>query len=512
MGVASLSAGLPILESLQKLRAFGGAARTTGLEDEVILRFARLDSRLAEAVQAAELEFDRLRGEEAELLAMDEDCQISEIQSGFVNFYPEDAVNPYVALAARGPWIVTLKGAVIHDSAGYGMLGFGHAPAAVLDAMNRKQVMANVMTPNVSQKRLYEALCREIGHTRSGPCPMDRFLCLNSGSEAVSLAARISDINAKLMTDPGGRHGNKQIRFVSLRGGFHGRTDRPAQFSDSTRKTYVKHLASFRDHDHLITVEPNDVDQLRQIFHWADANRIFIEAFFFEPVMGEGNPGLAITREFYDAARELTAEHGALMMVDSIQAGLRAHGVLSICDYPGFQDAQPPDMETYSKSLNAGQYPLSVLALDERMASLYRKGIYGNTMTTNPRAMDVACAVLNAVTPELRRNIRERGAEFLQRFRELQRELGDRITQVQGTGLLFSLELNSKQYKCYGADSTEEYLRMKGCNVIHGGQNSLRYTPHFGITSAEVELIVNATRDALLHGPMRSSASSAEAA
>jgi len=200
------------------------------------------------------------------------------------------------------------------------------------------------------------------------------------------------------------------------------------------------------------------------------------------------------------------------MMVDSIQAGLRAHGVLSICDYPGFQDAETPDMEAFSKSLNAGQYPLSVLALDEKMAGLYRKGIYGNTMTTNPRAMDVACAVLRGVTPALRRNIRERGEEFLSKFRALQRDLGDRITGVQGTGLLFSLELNSTYYKCYGSDSTEEYLRIKGCNVIHGGKNSLRYTPCFGITSEEVDLIVNATRDALLYGPIHSTANKAEAA
>ncbi|HLF31024.1 MAG TPA: aminotransferase class III-fold pyridoxal phosphate-dependent enzyme [Xanthomonadales bacterium] len=512
MGASTLTQSPSIIEQLALLRNFGSAACTTGLTDEIILRFARQDSRLPEAVAAAIEEFEKLHEEEPELLAMDEESQITEIQAGFINFYAEDAVNPYVALAARGPWIVTLKGAVIHDSAGYGMLGFGHAPPAVLEAMNRKQVMANVMTPNVSQKHLYEALCREIGHTRAGACPMDRFLCLNSGSEAVGLAARISDANAKLMTDPGGRHANKQIRYASLTGGFHGRTDRPAQFSDSSRQIYVRHLASFRDQDRLITVEPNDVEQLKQIFQWADHSNVFIEAFFFEPVMGEGNPGLAITREFYDMARKLTREHGALMMVDSIQAGLRAHGVLSICDYPGFQDAETPDMEAYSKSLNAGQYPLSVLALNKAAAGLYRKGIYGNTMTTNPRAMDVACAVLNAITPALRRNIRERGQEFLDRFHDLQRELNDRITGVQGTGLLFSLELNPKLYKCYGSDSTEEYMRMHGCNVIHGGQNSLRFTPWFGISTEEVELIVNATRYALLHGPMRASASAAEAA
>jgi len=501
-----------VIELLSELRNTGGVARTTGLADEVVLNFARKDPRLAEAVQAAVDEFQQLRVEEPDLLLMDEDSQIAEIQTGFINFYPNDAVNPFVALAARGPWVITLKGAVVHDSAGYGMLGFGHAPEHVLEAMTHQQVMANIMTPHISQKRLYQALCREIGHTRDGDCPMTRFLCLNSGSESVSLAARISDVNTKIMTDPGGRYANRKIRYASLQGGFHGRTDRPARFSDSSHQNYTRHLASFRDQDHLITVQPNDIEQLNQIFAWADSSKVFIEAFYLEPVMGEGNPGMAISREFYDAVRELTKAHGSMMVIDSIQAGLRAHGVLSICDYPGFQDAEPPDMETYSKALNAGQFPLSVLGLSTRAAGLYRKGIYGNTMTTNARAMDVACAVLNAITPELRRNIRDRGEEFLDKFRELQRELGDRITGVQGTGLLFSLELNSKQYKCHGTDSTEEYMRMRGFNVIQGGKNSLRYTPHFGISSDEVDLIVEATREALLHGPMHATASEAAAA
>jgi len=503
---------MPIIEKLRQLRESGGVVLTHGLSDEIILRFATLDSKLGEAVDAALVRFQQLCDEDADFMVMDEASQISEIQHGFINFYPEDAVKPYATLAGKGPWIITMKGAVIHDSGGYGMLGFGHAPPGVLQAMNQQQVMANVMTPNISQKHLRDALVREIGHSRQQPCPLDQFLCLNSGSEAVSLAARISDVNAKLMTDPGGRHANKSIRMASLCGGFHGRTDRPAQFSDSSRQTYVRHLASFRDHDRLLTVEPNNVEQLRQIFDWANSNNVFIEAFFMEPVMGEGNPGQSINREFYDVARELTLAHGSLLLIDSIQAGLRAHGVLSVIDYPGFQDAAPPDMEAYSKSLNAGQYPLSVLALGPRAAALYRKGIYGNTMTTNPRAMDVGCAVLQSLTPELRNNIVTRGREFLQKFTALQKELGDRILRVQGTGLLFSLELNSKLYKSYGSHSTEEYMRTRGCNVIHGGQNALRFTPHFSITSAEVDLIVDATRYALLKGPMLARAQESVAA
>ena len=500
-----------LLDQLAELRACGGAARTVGLADEVILRFAERDPRLARAVADASKAFQALRDEDPEFLAMEENEQVRAIQSGFVNFYALDAVNPYVSLAAAGPWIITIKGAVLHDSGGYGMLGHGHAPDAVLAAMNGRQVMANVMTPNFSQMRLVRMLRAEIGHRRGG-CPFERFVCLNSGSEAVTVAARIADINARQMTDPGGRHANKRIRNLSLQSGFHGRTERPARFSDATRKTYARYLASFRDRDDLITVAPNDIEQLEQVFAYAEKNDLFIEAFFMEPVMGEGNPGSAITPEFYARARELTRAHGSVLLVDSIQAGLRAHGVLSITDYPGFEGLEAPDMEAYSKALNAGQYPLSVLALNERAVNIYQKGVYGNTMTSNPRAMDVACAVLASMTPELRRNIVERGREFLERLQQLADELEGRIVKVQGTGLLFSIELDGSRYKAFGEGSVEEYMRERGINVIHGGQNSLRYTPHFGITGEEVDLIVDATRDALLNGPVKASSDSAATA
>ncbi|MEM9058144.1 MAG: aminotransferase class III-fold pyridoxal phosphate-dependent enzyme, partial [Pseudomonadota bacterium] len=321
--------------------------------------------------------------------------------------------------------------------------------------------------------------------------------------ESVTVAARISDVNAKLMTDPGARHAGKPLRALALRGAFHGRTERPAQFSDASMANYRQHLASFRAADGLITVEPNDCDALAAAFEQADRDGVFIEAMFMEPVMGEGNPGMAVSRPFYDLARTLTRERGTLLLMDSIQAGLRAHGCLSIVDYPGFEDCEAPDMETYSKALNAGQYPFSVLALNADAARLYRRGIYGNTMTTNPRAMDVACAVLESITPELRANVQARGAEFLDKLNALKDELGGKITRVQGTGLLFSCELDGARYKSYGSGSIEEYMRKQGIGVIHGGENSLRYTPNFDITSDEVDLIVAITRDALINGPER---------
>jgi 4-aminobutyrate aminotransferase-like enzyme len=174
--------------------------------------------------------------------------------------------------------------------------------------------------------------------------------------------------------------------------------------------------------------------------------------------------------------------------------------VLSIVDYPGFEGLDAPDMETYSKALNAAQYPLSVLAVNERAADLYRKGVYGNTMTSNPRALDVACTVLELLTPQLRENIRMRGKEAIEKLEKLKADLGGLITKVQGTGLLFSCEL-APQFKCYGAGSTEEWLRERGVNVIHGGANSLRFTPHFAMESDELDLLVAMIGRALREGP-----------
>ena len=132
-------------------------------------------------------------------------------------------------------------------------------------------------------------------------------------------------------------------------------------------------------------------------------------------------------------------------------------------------------------------------------------------MTTNPRALDVACATLGLLTPEVRANIRQRGAEAVQKLEKLKSELGGLITKVQGTGLLFSCEL-APQFKCYGAGSTEEWLRERGLNVIHGGANSLRFTPHFATDEDELKLVVSMVRRALLEGPRHAEAEQAAAA
>jgi acetylornithine/succinyldiaminopimelate/putrescine aminotransferase len=482
---------------LTELRSFGGTPTTAGLDDATIERFIATDSTLVTAIEQAHSSHLSLRDEWAEALAGSEAELAELVQAGLLNFYAQETVNPYVALAASGPWVITTHGAVVHDNGGYGMLGAGHAPQAIMDAMSRPWVMANVMTPSISHKRFTDRLRSEIGQTRGG-CPFVKFICMNSGSESVTVATRITDHNALTQAGPGGAHAGKSVKFLGLTGAFHGRTGRPAQVSDSCLPGYRAALRTFVNRDNLVTITPNDCAQLQAAFDAAEAEGVFFEAMFIEPVMGEGNPGEAITPEFYTLARTLTTQMGSMLLVDSIQAGIRGTGYLSIVDYPGFQDLEAPDLETYSKALNAGQYPMSVLALSPRAAGLYVRGTYGNTMTANPRALETACAVLDGLSQQTRDNIVARGGELVDKLRSLQAELPGVITEVRGTGLLLCAEIDPDFAPVVGWEGLENWCRKQGLGVIHGGKNALRFTPHFGISSAEVDLIVDVVRRALV--------------
>lgn len=492
------------------------APRCIGLSDAYISRFEN-DANLKEAVEQARANLDGLDAKSRHLLdTVKEQDLHKRLQSGFVNFYDEPSINPYVPIASKGPWIITAHGAVVYDTGGYGMLGLGHNPSVLQDALSKPQCQANIMTTSFSQGRFDTAMRGEIGHTRSGarcpdgrcdlhsadcvPCPYERFMCLNSGSEAVGLAMRVSDIHAKTMTAPGAVHEGRRVVFMTLKKSFHGRTDRPASASNSSAANYRKYLKSYENREESILVEANNVADLERQFLQAEEKGYHVEMLTLEPVAGEGNPGVALTREFYDAARALTTKYHSLLLVDSIQAGIRTRGNLSVMDSPqcgGAEASAAPDFETFSKALTGGQYPLSVLALNKTVASTYVRGLYGNTMTSNPRGLDVATAMLGQMTPELRANIVRQGDNYTSAMEALVKEFPSHVTHVTGTGLLFALHFPESLPVC-GFGGVEEHARMNGLGVIHGGANALRFTPWFRTSDAEVELVRDLVRDQLV--------------
>ena len=128
-------------------------ANTRGLSAELIESFLHSDPNLDIALNQAIIARDAMSNDLEKLLLELDEAQFSmELQKDFVNFYEPSTVNPYIPLAAKGPWIVTTHGAVIHDNGGYGKLGMGHDPTEVMESMSGSHVMANVMTPSLTHK------------------------------------------------------------------------------------------------------------------------------------------------------------------------------------------------------------------------------------------------------------------------------------------------------------------------------------------------------------------------
>ena len=101
------------METLAEIRDSTGESRTVGLGDGVVRDFLESDPSLSRAIEEASDNFQSLKGDlGGKLFEMAETDLVSELQSDYVNFYKAPTVNPYVAIAARGPWIITSHGAV----------------------------------------------------------------------------------------------------------------------------------------------------------------------------------------------------------------------------------------------------------------------------------------------------------------------------------------------------------------------------------------------------------------
>ena len=404
---------------------------------------------------------------------------ISDIQKNIINSYPHNSVAPFLPVGAQGPWIIGSRGQVIYDVGGYGMLSFGHNPSWATQALSQPQIMANVMTPNIIQQQMTQTLQEHIGINREQGCPYSHFAFLNSGSEAMELALRICDLSRE----------KEPSAFIVIKKGFHGRTGQASRISDSCLPKYQKYLKSFQNLPPVIPIEMNNWSECLSIFRSVSC-QYHIEAVIVEPIMGEGDPGKMIELQFYRLLRRLTKKYNSKLIIDSVQAGLRGTGFLSATDYYHLKREEPPDMEIFSKAINGGQYPLSVLAATPEIYNQFKPGIYGNTMTANPRALTVGIESLKQVTPEIRSNIRNMGTEFQNMLRGLERKYPQLVSHVSGKGLLQALHIKPK-YQVEHFEGLEYQCRLNGLNVIHGGDNALRFTPYFNINEQEIELIKN---------------------
>lgn len=417
-------------------------------------------------VKCTHLKLARLRAGDASKLPLESS---SEDNSWLPLYDDRHERQPYRAIAAAGPWIVAQhckaphETGIVYDAGGYGMLSFGHGSPGVLQALSAPLPMANIMQPHSAQGAFAREMRRHVGARA--------LACLNSGSEANSLALRIAAV-----------HPHPSAVRVALKHGFHGRTDGPAQLSSSSWEVYDRHAVHFRrSAPPVVLIEPNDVAGVHAAFDRLQGT--FVEAAMLEPVLGEGYPALPLTPAFYRAVRERVRRQGGLLIVDSIQSGLRCHGCLSISDYPGFEAEALPDIEVFAKAINAGQFPCSALAFSGRAVARYKAGLYGNTMAANPRALEVVRTTLEQMTPAVRDNVRTRGVELVNALRAVC--CPSAVADVRGVGLLVAIELRGHVQ----AADVQMRVRQAGVNVIQGGGNCVRITPWFLMRASEVRLV-----------------------
>ncbi|HEX2130645.1 MAG TPA: acetylornithine transaminase [Actinophytocola sp.] len=292
---------------------------------------------------------------------------------------------------------------------GIAVNALGHAHPAVVAAVT-EQVATLGHTSNLYVNpvtvELAEALLDVAGLAGQG-----KVLFCNSGAEAVEAAVKL----ARLTGRPG---------IVACEGAFHGRTMGALTVTGQPgKRTPFEPLLPGVTH-----VPFGDVDALRNAVGQDTA------AVFVEPVLGEGGVRPA-PAGYLQAAREITARAGALLVVDEVQTGLGRLG-----SWFAFQQAGiTPDVVTLAKGLGGG-LPLGACVGVGAAADLLGPGQHGTTFGGNPVTSAAGLATLRTIAADgLCERAATLGKELAAGVEALDHPL---VAEVRGAGLLLGIGLS----------------------------------------------------------------------
>lgn len=287
----------------------------------------------------------------------------------------------------------------------------------------------------------------------------------NSGAEANEAAFKLARL-----------HGTRTgaTRILTLENAFHGRTmgtlaltGKPAMQADF--------LPMVPGVEHL----PATVDALRDALEAGS-----VAAVILEPIQGEAGV-VELPEGYLEAARELTREHGALLIIDEIQTGAARTGT-----WFAFQAADiEPDAITVAKGIGGG-FPIGALITWGDASDLFYPGTHGSTFGGNALATATANAVLGEIErADLAENARERGAEIRERLAALSSPL---VAGVRGRGLLLGIGLTAPLAGAVVAAAQEHGLIVNAANP-----ETVRIAPPLTIGTEEVAAFVDRFQAAL---------------
>ena len=213
-------------------------------------------------------------------------------------------------------------------------------------------------------------------------------------------------------------------RILALEGAFHGRT---------LGALALTHKPAYREPFEPL---PGGVEHLP--FGDIDALRAAMDdtvaALVLEPIQGEA--GVRPLPEGYlAAAREITAQHGALLVLDEVQSGIGRTGAW----FAHTRHGVVPDVVTLAKGLGGGIPIGAVIALSARAAGLLGAGQHGTTFGGNPVASAAALATLHVIERDgLLANTRLVGARLRDGILDLGSPL---VAGITGEGLFLGVRL-----------------------------------------------------------------------
>ncbi|MBG6083738.1 acetylornithine transaminase [Zhihengliuella flava] len=235
----------------------------------------------------------------------------------------------------------------------------------------------------------------------------------NSGTEANEAAFKLARRHAGTDESP-------RTRIIALENAFHGR---------SMGALALTHKQAYREPFEPLPggvewVPAGDADALRA------AVDDTVAAVFIEPVQGEAG-----VRGFDDgylaAARQITREAGALLILDEVQTGIGRTG-----DWFASAPVQP-DAMTLAKGLGGGLPIGALITFGEATSSLLSAGQHGTTFGGNPVATAAALATLHVIEEQgLLGHARSVGAAAADALGAL-----EFVTEVRQYGLLIGFDL-----------------------------------------------------------------------
>ncbi len=363
---------------------------------------------------------------------------------------------PPVALAGGAGAVVTdVDGRSYLDLLGgiaVNILGHGHP--AIVEAVTR-QLSTLGHTSNLYLTEPGIALAEALVALLHADAPARVFFC-NSGTEANEAAFKLSRLTGR-------------TKLVAAQGGFHGRTMAAlALTGQPTKQAPFAPLPGDVSH-----VPYGDVDAL------AAAVSCDTAAVFLEPIMGES--GVVVPPDGYlVAAREVTARHGALLVLDEVQTGMGRTGAFFAHQHDGIT----PDVVTLAKGLGGG-LPIGACLAVGPAAELLSPGLHGSTFGGNPVCAAAALAVLRVLAADdLVRRAAVLGKALHHNIESLRHPLVD---HVRGRGLLCAVVLTAAR-----AGRVEAAARDAGFLVNAPAADVIRLAPPLIVTEEQLDAFVTA--------------------